>query len=58
MDNLMVLSDSNDLITVWTTAAGTPGYLMSDYNMDTQVDNKDKDDVWHLNNTSGTQVPN
>jgi hypothetical protein len=39
-------------------AAGTTGYQMGDYNMDTQVDNKDKNDVWYPNNGSGTQVPN
>jgi hypothetical protein len=48
----------NDVINVWAPAAGTTGYLMGDYNMDTQVDNKDKNDVWYPNNTTGTQVPN
>ena len=43
---------------VWTNSAGTTGYLPADNNMDTQVDNKDKDDIWVPNNGSGTHVPN
>ncbi|MCD4788516.1 MAG: hypothetical protein K8R37_00840, partial [Bacteroidales bacterium] len=50
------LIDANDK-TVWTLQAGTTGYLESDYNMDTQVDNKDKNDVWVPNIGQGTQVP-
>ena len=49
--------DINDIINVWAPAAGTTGYLMGDFNMDTQVDNKDKNDVWYLNKGSNTQVP-
>ena len=51
------LIDANDKA-VWTSQAGTTGYLESDYNMDTQVDNKDKNDVWVPNIGEGTKVPN
>jgi hypothetical protein len=42
---------------VWETEAGTTGYLDSDYNLDQQSDNKDKDDIWTPNQGKGTQVP-
>jgi hypothetical protein len=51
------LIDSGDK-SVWKNEAGTAGYLQSDFNMDTQVDNNDKNDVWVPNETTGTQVPN
>jgi hypothetical protein len=51
------LIDSGDK-SVWSAEAGTTGYLQSDFNMDTQVDNNDKNDVWVPNKTTGTQVPN
>ncbi len=51
------LIDSGDK-SVWSAEAGTTGYLQSDFNMDTQVDNNDKNDVWVPNETTGTQVPN
>ncbi len=43
--------------TFWETQAGQKGYLQSDANLDTQVDNKDKDDVWILNTGLSTEVP-
>ena len=42
---------------LWTTQAGSAGLKASDYNMDTQVDNKDKNDVWVPNDGKGTKVP-
>jgi hypothetical protein len=42
---------------LWTTHAGTTGYLAPDYNMDIQVDNKDKNDIWVPNDGEGTKVP-
>jgi len=36
---------------------GTKGYLGTDYNLDTQPDNKDKNDIWAPNIGAGSQVP-
>jgi hypothetical protein len=41
----------------WASTAGTPGYQESDFNMDNQVNNQDKDDVWVENITLESQVP-
>jgi len=43
--------------TVWSNSAGTTGYLPADHNMDAEVDNKDKNDIWIPNNGKGTKVP-
>jgi hypothetical protein len=48
---------TTDYSPVWETEAGTTGYLDSDYNLDQQSDNKDKDDIWTPNQGKGTQVP-
>lgn len=56
--------DGNDIVDnldedpVWESEAGGQGYLNSDYNFDTQSDNKDKDDVWVPNIGKESQVPN
>jgi PKD repeat protein len=50
--------DDDDENPVWEIHSGTTGYLQSDYNFDTQSDNKDKDDIWAPNFGEGTQVPN
>ncbi len=42
---------------IWMAEAGLPGYLTGDFNMDTQVDNKDKDDIWVYNSAYDNQVP-
>jgi hypothetical protein len=42
----------------WQISAGTKGYLGSDYNLDTQSNNQDKDNIWAPNLGAGTQVPN
>lgn len=42
----------------WEVTAGTQGYLGTDYNLDAQSNNKDKDDIWAPNVGAGTQVPN
>ena len=41
---------------LWDTQSGTQGYSESDYNLDTQTDNKDKDDIWAPNLGAGSQV--
>jgi PKD repeat protein len=49
---------SSDESLIWENQAGTKGYLESDYNLNTQTDNKDKDDIWAPNLGEGSQVPN
>lgn len=44
--------------TLWTAESGKTGYLNEDQNMDGQVNNKDKNDVWISNNNiKSSQVP-
>jgi hypothetical protein len=40
--------DSTDIST-WKPSAGEQGYFQTDFNLDSQIENKDKDDHW-LNN--------
>ena len=49
--------DENDA-PMWENQAGTKGYLESDYNLDTESNNIDKDDFWAPNVGEGSQVPN
>jgi len=49
---------SGDKSASWETEAGTKGYLPSDYNLDVESNNLDKDDIWVPNHGKGTQVPN
>jgi len=46
-----------DKINTWSPEAGTTGYKQGDFNMDTQVDNNDKNDIWVPNVGEGTKVP-
>jgi hypothetical protein len=43
---------------VWSSNAGTAGYKSSDFDLNTQVSNTDKNDVWEENTLLTTQVPN
>ncbi len=52
--NMIDISDK----TFWINeAAEMQDYYKSDFNLDTQVDNKDKDDFWVPNQGKGSQVP-
>ncbi len=51
------LVESDDKTNIWLPDVGTNGYKVSDFNMDTQVDNKDKNDIWHFNSGKDSQVP-
>ena len=51
------LIDLNDKNNVWSGTAATKGYLYGDFNLDIQVDNKDKNDKWQPNNGMDSQVP-
>jgi len=45
-------------ISEWKEEAGTSGYLKSDYNLDTQSNNSDKNDIWFNNYSKSSQIPN
>ena len=47
----------NDNSNPWQLQAGGTGYLQSDCNMDTQADNKDKNDFWFPNLWESSQIP-
>jgi hypothetical protein len=49
-----------DLIDIasWKTDAGKAGYKSTDFDLNTQVSNSDKNDVWVENGTKTSQVPN
>jgi hypothetical protein len=51
------LIDQDDKTIYWESSTGTNGYNNSDLNLDTEVDNKDKNDFWVPNRGSGSQVP-
>lgn len=42
---------------IWTNQAGTQGYNPTDFNMDGQVNNPDKNDNWLPNEREESQVP-
>ncbi len=46
-----------DKTTIWIPDVGTKGYKVSDFNMDTQIDNKDKNDIWFFNLGKESQIP-
>ncbi len=47
----------DDIDIRWTSEAGSSGYYGGDMNLDSQVNNQDKNDVWLPNNTISDQVP-
>ncbi|MCB0805453.1 MAG: hypothetical protein KDC05_06605 [Bacteroidales bacterium] len=49
--------DITDLQNNWQTEAGKEGYLPADFNLDTQIGNDDKNDIWKPNEGSSSQVP-
>jgi len=51
------LIDNDDKSLNWENFAGTNGYLGSDLNMDTEVNNHDKNENWFPNQGEGSQVP-
>jgi len=52
-DGLIDLSDK----TQWAAFAGQNGYTATDFNLNTEVNNPDKDDYWLPNRTLSCQVP-
>ena len=49
--------DMDDKTNTWMTQAGLSGYYAGDFNMDIEVDNKDKNDFWNININYDGQVP-
>ena len=49
--------DDNDKDINWNGDAGKAGYFGSDLNLDSEVDNVDKNDIWDGNNGSSTEIP-
>jgi hypothetical protein len=43
--------------TIWRSEAGNQGYLITDFNMDTQVSNDDANDLWLQNTALSSQIP-
>ena len=41
----------------WSDQVGTQGYFASDFDMDSQVNNTDKNDIWIENNGNSSQIP-
>lgn len=54
-DKFIVIADRDN---VWDPQSGTYGYKDGDFNMNTQVNNVDKDDHWVVNTGKSSQVPN
>lgn len=42
---------------IWSPNAGKTGYLNADFNLDGQVDNRDKNEFWLPNLNKSSQVP-
>ncbi len=53
-DGIITTTDKSPL---WNIQSGKKGYLESDYNLDTQSNNKDKNNIWIPNLGSGSQIP-
>lgn len=52
------LINNGDKSASWDNQAGTKGYIYSDYNLDAESNNIDKDEFWLPNTGEGSQVPN
>ena len=50
----VAIPDKNN---VWNIQTGTEGYLESDYNLNRNVSNQDKNDFWFKNNGKTTYIP-
>lgn len=47
----------SDITSKWDLQVGKSGYYSADMNLNSQVNNQDKNDVWLPNNGQGSQVP-
>jgi len=46
-----------DKLNIWNFQTGTEGYLESDFNLNKNVNNQDKNDFWYLNYGKATYIP-
>ena len=53
-DGMIDVSDRSPL---WENEAGTSGYHESDFNLDGESNNQDKNDCWLPNQGEGSQIP-
>jgi len=56
-------ADANGLIEIadkiiWGLEVGKKAYQPGDFDLNAEVSNQDKNDVWLINNTLGSQIPN
>ena len=51
-----IVEDPDKLVS-WITEAGMPGYMKSDYEVNRQVSNEDKNDFWIPNYLRSSQIP-
>ena len=51
------LIEIGDKSPLWENETGSNGYIFSDYNLDQESNNLDKDDFWYVNIGSETKVP-
>jgi hypothetical protein len=49
--------NNGDKINLWDNQTGTKGYILSDYTMDSQSNNLDKNDIWFKNVGVDSKVP-
>jgi hypothetical protein len=49
--------DMDDISLIWKVEAGRQGYHNGDFNLDSQVNNMDKNEIWVLNDGHSTAVP-
>ena len=49
--------NEDDLTNVWNYQSGTRSYKTADFNLNTEVDNVDKNDIWEPNAGESSQIP-
>lgn len=52
-DGIIIFADKQ----LWDYEAGRKGYLSSDFSLDAQSNNQDKNDIWQKNTSLSSQVP-
>jgi hypothetical protein len=48
---------AGDVSNSWNPEAGGTGYKPADFNLDGQINNKDKNDIWYFNLLKSSQIP-
>ncbi|MBN2175827.1 MAG: lamin tail domain-containing protein [Bacteroidales bacterium] len=55
-NNSRTINDE-DKISVWQLLVGFRGYIQADYDLDGEIDNQDKNDIWLNNQNQSQQIP-